>query len=180
MGLLRALPKVGPVVSLLACVGGPTGNMTVPDPAKPVDPERYAGRWYELARYENRFETGCEGVTADYHLRPDGKVGIVNTCRQGAADGPAKSTEGYAEVVEGSKGAKLKVTFFWPFDGDYWVLDRGDDYGWAIVGEPSGAYLWILSRDPIPGKAVLDAHLERAKELGYDLGLVRITEQPPA
>ena len=180
MGLLRALAKVGPVVSLLACVGRPTGNMAVPDPTKPVDLERYAGRWYELARYENRFETGCEGVTADYRVRPDGKVGVVNTCRQGAADGPTKSTEGYAEVVEGSNGAKLKVTFFWPFYGDYWVLDRGGDYGWAIVREPSGEYLWILSRDPTPGKAVLDGHLERAKELGYDLGLVRITEQPPA
>ena len=156
----------------------PSGNKTVPEPVKAVDLSRYMGRWYELARYENRFETGCEGVTADYALDLDGKVEVVNTCRQGGVDGKKKSSAGRAAVVPDSRGAKLKVTFFWPFSGDYWVLDHGDDYDWSIVGEPSGEYLWILSRDPTPGKAVLDRHLRRAKELGYDQGLLRLTEQP--
>lgn len=170
---------LGAAAMLAGCASAPSGNDSVPEPAKPVELERYVGRWYELARYENRFEKGCEGVTADYTAQPDGSIGVVNTCREGSPDGKASTAEGHAEVVPGSQGAKLKVTFFWPFAGDYWVLDRGDDYDWAIVGEPSGTYLWILSRDPTPGKDVLDAHLQRARALGYDLNLVRLVQQPP-
>ncbi|HEX2529660.1 MAG TPA: lipocalin family protein [Geminicoccus sp.] len=164
---------------LAGCAAGPVGNRAVPEPAKPVELERYMGRWYELARYENRFERGCEGVTADYSLRPDGTVDVVNTCREGSPGGEASAADGHATVVPDSNGAKLKVSFFWPFYGDYWVLDRSQDYEWAIVGEPEGRFFWILSRDPTPGQAVLDQHLQRARELGYDMSLVRITRQPP-
>nr|WP_027136217.1 lipocalin family protein [Geminicoccus roseus] len=176
----RALLGMLAGLGLAACASGPSGNDSVPEPAKAVDLERYLGRWYELARYENRFETGCEGVTADYTVRPDGGIDVINTCRKGSPSGPVETAEGYAEPVPGSDGAKLDVTFFWPFYGDYWVLDRGEDYEWAIVGEPSGEYLWILSRDPEPGQEVLERHLQRAKELGYDLDLIKIVEQPPA
>lgn len=165
---------------LAACASGPSGNDAVPEPAKPVDPERYAGRWYELARYENRFEQDCEGVTADYRARPDGTIDVVNTCRKGSVDGEVSTAEGTARVVPDSDGAKLKVTFFWPFAGDYWVLDRADDYSWAIVGEPAGTYLWLLSRDPVPGQETLDEHLQRIRALGYDTSLLRMVAQPPA
>jgi apolipoprotein D and lipocalin family protein len=165
---------------LSGCASGPVGNTAVPEPAKAVELDRYVGRWYELARYENRFERGCEGVTAEYTARPDGSIDVVNTCREGSTGGKASEAEGHATVVPGSNGTKLKVSFFWPFYGDYWVLDRGDDYDWAIVGEPEGEFLWILSRDPTPGQAVLERHLQRARELGYDMELVRITQQPPA
>lgn len=167
-------------LALAGCASGPSGNASVPQPAKPVDLERYLGRWYELARYENRFERGCEGVTAQYSQRPDGMIGVLNTCRDGAPGGEAKVANGRAKVVEGSEGAKLKVSFFGPFFGDYWVLDRAEDYSWAIVGEPSGKYLWILSRDPTPGEAVIDRHIARAAALGYDTTMIRRVAQPPA
>lgn len=167
-------------LALAGCASGPSGNAAVPQPAKPVDLERYLGRWYELARYENRFERGCEGVTAEYSTRPDGMIGVLNTCRDGAPGGEAKVANGRAKVVEGSEGAKLKVSFFGPFFGDYWVLDRADDYSWAIVGEPSGKFLWILSRDPAPGEAVIDRHIARAAALGYDTAMIRRVRQPPA
>ncbi|HRD46359.1 MAG TPA: lipocalin family protein [Caulobacter sp.] len=165
---------------LLAGCGGPVGNSAVPQPAKPVELQRYLGKWYELARYDNRFERGCEGVTAEYSLRPDGMVRVLNTCREGAPEGEARSAEGRAKVVEGSNGAKLKVAFFGPFFADYWVLDRADDYGWAIVGEPSGRYLWLLSRDPAPDAATMDSHRKRIAALGYDIRLLKIVRQPPA
>ena len=168
------------VLALAGCASGPSGNAAVPQPARPVELERYLGRWYELARYENRFERGCEGVTAEYGKRPDGMISVLNTCRDGAPDGKARAAEGRAKVVEGSDGAKLKVSFFGPFFGDYWVLDRADDYSWAIVGEPSGQYLWILSRDPAPGEAVIEAHIARAAALGYDTAMIRRVQQPPA
>lgn len=153
---------------------GPVGNASVPQPARAVDIARYQGLWYEIGRYENGFEKGCEGVTAEYSALPDGKIKVVNTCREGAVTGPAKASEGKAKVVENSQNAKLKVSFFGPFYvGNYWVLDRADDYSWAIVGEPSGRYLWILSRRANLSEAERAQLFTRAGELGYDTRLIR-------
>ena len=152
---------------------GPVGNSSVPEPARSVDLNAYLGRWYEIGRYEAGFQRGCEGVTADYSLRDDGLIGVVNTCRQDSLDGEPRRVEGKAKVVEGSGNAKLEVSFFGPFYlGDYWVLDRADDYSWAIVGEPSGRYLWLLSRTPDPAPAVRQRIRDRTAELGYDLSLL--------
>jgi len=179
MSSIRHLALSAALAALSACAG-PSGNTSVPPPAKPVDLDHYLGRWYELARYENRFETGCEGVTADYAMRPDGMVRVLNSCRQGSPGGPLKTAEGRAKVVPGAGGAKLRVAFFGPFFADYWVLDRADDYSWSIVGEPSGRYLWILSRDAAPDEAAMAAHIARVKALGYDTALLRRVRQPPA
>lgn len=159
---------------------GPVGNLAVPQPAKPVDLSRYAGLWYEIGRYENGFEMGCEGVTAEYALLPDGLVSVTNTCREGDPRGKERVARGRAKVVEGSGSAKLKVSFFGPlFLGDYWVLDRAEDYSWAIVGEPSGRYLWLLSRTAHPEPSVRDRIEGRAAELGYDLDLLRRVRHSP-
>lgn len=102
---------------------------------------------------------------------------MLNTCRQGAADGPEKTSEGKAKIVEGSDNSKLKVSFFGPFYvGDYWVLDHADDYSWSIVGEPSGRYLWLLSRTAQPSSQTRETILNRTRALGYDLTLVRPTQ----
>ena len=152
------------------------GNTAVPQPAKVVELSRYLGHWYELARYEQGFQKDCDGVTADYALREDGKLSVLNKCRK--PDGSLKQAEGKAKIVDTVSGSKLKVSFFGPFYGDYWVLDRADDYSWAIVGEPSGRYLWILSREADPGQAKLDALIARSAALGYDTTMLRITKQP--
>lgn len=151
------------------------GNAAVPQPARTVELERYLGRWYEMARYEAPFQKDCEGVTADYALRDDGKIAVVNSCRQGAPNGPMKIANGRAKVVDGSQGAKLRVSFFGPFYGDYWVLDRAEDYSWSIVGEPSGRYLWILTREQRPADDLRLALEQRVRSLGYDWSLVRQT-----
>jgi apolipoprotein D and lipocalin family protein len=156
---------------------GPVGNTAVPQPAKPVEIDRYLGRWYELARYEAGFQKGCEGVTADYSLTAPGRIKVVNSCRKGSLDGKPDQATGTAKVVEGSNNAKLRVSFFGPFYGDYWVLDRAEDYSWAIVGEPSGRYLWLLHRDAMPGPNALTAMSDRAAKLGYDTALLRWTKQ---
>lgn len=170
----------GAALALGACATlqrGPVGNAAVPQPAKPVDLNRYAGLWYEIGRYENGFERGCEGVTAQYTVRNDGLVGVLNTCRQSAVDGPTKTSAGKAKIVEGSDTAKLKVSFFGPFYvGDYWVLDHADDYSWSIVGEPSGRYLWLLSRTAQPSAQTRETILNRTRALGYNLTLVRPTQ----
>jgi apolipoprotein D and lipocalin family protein len=156
----------------------PVGNRSVPPPAKPVSLERYLGVWYEIGRYDNVFERDLDGVTAEYRLRSDGQIQVVNTGRLGGPTGRAKVAEGRAKVISGSDGAKLKVSFLGPFFlGDYWVLDHAEDYGWSIVGEPSGRYLWLLSRVPKPAPATRAAIHARARTLGYDTDLIRETAQ---
>jgi apolipoprotein D and lipocalin family protein len=156
----------------------PVINPKVPEPAKPVAIDRYLGTWFELARHENRFERGLDGVTAEYSLRPDGKIGIRNGGRQGWPNGEESVAEGKAVIADDTTNAKLKVSFFGPFYvGDYWILDHDDDYDWAIVGEPSGRYLWVFAREPRPAPAVTEAIFQRVEALGYDRWALRITRQ---
>ena len=177
---MKYLTIIAPIF-LIACSNYPVGNTNVPEPVKMVELEHYLGKWYELARYENRFEEGCEAVTAEYAKRDDGLIHIVNTCRKDSVDGKREVAIGKAKIVKDSGGAKLKVSFFGPFFfGDYWVLDRAEDYSWSIVGEPSGKYLWILTRDAVPDKQKRDALIARVKTLGYDTSLLYFPKQPPA
>ncbi|MDC7684610.1 lipocalin family protein [Asticcacaulis sp. BYS171W] len=173
------LPLILLAAAVTACAaipGGPVGNHNVPQPSKPVDLTAYSGLWYEVARYENAFEKDCEGVRAEYSALPDGQIRVVNTCRKGSITAEKTTSEGKAKVVAGSGNAKLKVSFAGPFYiGNYWVLDRADDYSWSIVGEPSGRYLWILSRTANPSPEVWVKLETRAAELGYDRSLIRPT-----
>lgn len=143
-----------------------------------VDIERYLGTWYEIARYPNRFEKQCVAVTADYSLRDDGKIRVVNACRKGGLDGPIKSIEGKAWVVDRETNAKLKVQFFWPFRGAYWIIDLGKDYDYAVVGHPNRKYLWILSRTPQMEPALYRVIVDRLAEQGYDPARLQKTLQP--
>lgn len=144
------------------------------DTSKPIgvvvnlDLERYLGRWYEIARFPNWFERNCAGVTADYALKPDGKIEVVNTCRKGAPDGPVETAKGEASLVG---PGKLEVTFVpWlPFaKGDYWVLHIDAAYSYAVVGEPSGKTGWILARSPALDPAKYDKAVSALHSMGYD------------
>lgn len=178
---LLAATMIGAALLITACATiprpGPVGNRAVPEPAKAVDTQRYMGRWYEQFRYEASFQKDMDGVTADYALNPDGTVRVVNRGRRGGPDGRIKEAVGKAKIVDPRTNAKLKVSFFGPFYGDYWVLDHGDDYEWSIVGEPSGRYLWALTRAAKPDAALLARLEARVRALGYDWSLVRITKQ---
>lgn len=155
----------------------PVINPKVPQPAKPVELARYLGKWYELARHENRFQKGMDAVTAEYTLEKNGKVRIVNSGIRAGEDERVVA-EGHAVVADEATNAKLKVSFFGPlYTGDYWVLDHGDDYDWSIVGEPSGRYLWVLSRTRHLAPEVAQALRERVEALGYDRWALRITRQ---
>lgn len=138
------------------------------DVVEKVDLGSYTGRWYEIARYPNAFERGCVGVTADYSLRQDGRINVLNTCREDSLDGNVRTIEGVARVVDSSTNAKLAVTFFGPFEGDYWILELGNDYEYAVVGDPSRKFLWILSREPVVDDALLEGIRSRLLEKGYD------------
>lgn len=133
-----------------------------------VDLERYAGQWYEIARYNHRFQKGCVGSRATYTLRDDGKINVVNECYENSFSGKLRSAKGKAWVVDKETNAKLKVSFFWPFAGDYWIIDLGRNYEYAVIGHPSRKYLWILSRTPHLEENVYDSILARLETQGYD------------
>jgi apolipoprotein D and lipocalin family protein len=182
-GLTRlALPGLAVVTATLLLAGSArpqrVGNPVVPEPLKPVDLLRYLGRWYEFARYDNRFERHCEAVIADYSQRPDGRIRIISTARRGGPKGRVRVATGRAKIVPGSANAKLRLSFFWPlFWGHYWILDHDDDYRWAVVGEPSGKYLWLLTRQAVPERAVQDLLVARARALGFDTHRLHRTVQ---
>jgi len=131
-----------------------------------LDLTRYGGLWHEIARYENRFEEGCVGATAAYTLQ-DKHIRVINRCYDDTGR-LKKQAEGKAYPVEGGNNAKLRVTFFWPFYGDYWVLMLADDYRYAVIGDPARRYLWILARDTVLSDKDRYAILSRLPGLGYD------------
>ena len=143
-----------------------------------VDLDRYLGTWYEIASYPAWFQRDCTAVTAEYGLRDDGLISVVNSCRKGSLDGKLKRSKGRAKVVDSDTNAKLKVSFFGPFWGDYWIIDLDPDYQWAVVGVPSRKYLWILSRSPVMDEALYRDILSRLPAAGYDPALLDRTEQP--
>lgn len=149
------------------------------DPAvvEKVDLGRYMGTWHEIARFPNRFQRGCTCTTATYSLRTDGRVKVVNRC--GTTAGPAKQSEGWAKVVDPASNAKLKVTFFWPFFGDYWILALDPDYRQVLVGTPDRRYLWILAREPRLEDAAYQALVARAAALGFDVARLEKTPVCP-
>ncbi len=142
-----------------------------------VDLNRYLGTWYEIASFPQRFQRGCTGTSATYALRSDGQIDVVNRCRKDSLDGEEKVARGRARVVDQTTHAKLKVSFFRPFWGDYWIVDLGASYDYAVVGHPSRDYLWILSRTPTMNGATYDAILARLRAQGYEVERLRRTLQ---
>jgi apolipoprotein D and lipocalin family protein len=133
-----------------------------------VDLSRYMGTWYEIAKYPNRFQRGCDGATAEYALRPDGRVDVTNRCVEDGGGGKVRSVRGVAKVVDPATGAKLSVTFFWPFSGPYWILALGERYEYAMVGSPDREYLWILAREPELPRESYGRLLDEARRHGFD------------
>jgi apolipoprotein D and lipocalin family protein len=171
-----AAAAIGGAVLYTRATRPPVINPKVPEPARPVDLARYLGKWYELARHENRFEKGLDAVTAEYAELPGGKIEVVNRGVRGWPDGEASVARGKAIVADEETNAKLKVSFFGSlYTGDYWVLDHGEEYDWSIVGEPSGRHLWVLTRVPRPDSGAAEAILARVEALGYDRWALRRT-----
>jgi apolipoprotein D and lipocalin family protein len=181
---IMRIPVVALSLLLAACTGGPSGRAPDAPPQRPVaavDLNRYAGLWYEIARYPNSFQRNCEATTAEYRLRPDGRITVTNTCRITERPNRPRSATAVASVIEGSNGARIAVNFA-PIplpkrEGNYWVLHLEPDYSAALVGSPSGQYLWMLARTPVVSveqRARLNA---AATANGYRLDLLKETQQ---
>ena len=150
-----------------------------------VNLDRYLGTWYEIASFPQRFQRGCTATTATYSLRDNGTIDVNNQCRVDAFDGPLKQAKGRARIVDKQSNAKLKVSFFRPFWGDYWIIDLDNslneklNYQFAVVGNPSRNYLWILSRKPTIEAMTYENILSRLREQHYDVSKLRRTKHAP-
>jgi apolipoprotein D and lipocalin family protein len=149
-------------------------SQNLPSVTDTVDLQKYSGKWYEIASYPMSFQKDCFSVTADYTLTDKGYVKVYNSCRKGSVDGKVKSITGKAFPVKGSNNVKLKVQFFWPFKADYWVIDKAEDYSWAVVSGPSRKYLWILSRTSEMKKETWQGITERLEKNGFDLSKLKM------
>lgn len=138
-----------------------------------VEPERYAGVWYEIGRYPQRFEKGATHVRAEYSLCND-SLSIVNSCLK---KGKKRTVKGKAFIVPDSGNAKLKVQFCWPFKGDYWIIELDKDYQWAVVSNRKLSSLWILYRKPHINNEILLPIVYSLMERGFNLARVIWTIQ---
>ena len=165
---------------LAACATAPPGPPVRTVAA--VDLDRYAGTWHEIARFPNTFQDGrgrnCVATTATYALRTDGQVAVTNRCLDANAGNAEAIATGSAYAVAGGNNARLRVTFFWPFYGDYWVIGLDPEYRWAVVGAPGRDYLWILSRTPAMSSGDYAQAVAAAAGQGFDVSRLQPTPQP--
>lgn len=180
--LRRTLPFLAALLLAVAGCGPVYRDRAAPiTPVPALDLERYAGRWYEIARFPVWFQEGCAAVTADYTPRPDGGVGVRNACRRDGLDGPLDTAEAVASrAVPGATDGRLKVRFAgMPVSGDYWVIFIDPDYRLAVVAVPSGRAGWILARRPQVGSRELGLAKAALARAGYDTDRLVLTRQPP-
>lgn len=165
--------------AFLCCnLASQSANAAEPAPVQSVakvDLARYLGTWHEIARYPMYFQKQCVGdVTANYSLMENGKLKVLNRCR--TKSGEFDDADGSASVVENSNNARLKVSFFWPFKADYWVIGLDPEYRWAVVGNPNRKYLWLLARNKNISSEDLAAAKASAVAQGYDLQQLIMSE----
>ena len=142
-----------------------------------VNLSAYLGKWYEIVRLPLWFEKDCVGVTAEYSLKEDGRIDVRNTCKKNICDGQTKIAHGVARVTDAASLAKLKVSFFWPFEGDYWILELGPHYSYSVVGSPDRNSFWILSRTPTLPESTIQDIVKRFEAKGFNLDTLVRTQR---
>jgi lipocalin len=145
---------------------------------KELDLNRYLGTWYEIARFPHSFEKGLVGVTANYSLRTDGKIRVINKGYENSLNGKLSVAEGKAKISDKADTGKLKVSFFWIFYADYYVLELDAEYKYVMIGSSSPKYFWILSRTPQMDESTYNMLLDKARTRGYNLDKLEKVQQP--
>lgn len=171
--------KLTAQISLL-CVSALLGACTgMPERVQPVtgfELDRYLGKWYEIARLDHSFERGLTQVTAEYSLRDDGGVRVVNRGYSGEK-GKWEEAEGKAYFVGDETTGHLKVSFFGPIYSSYVIFELDQDYRYSFISGPDTSYLWLLSREPQVSNAVMERFRAEAIEAGFDLDELIIVKQ---
>jgi apolipoprotein D and lipocalin family protein len=145
---------------------------------KDFDIKRYLGTWYEIARFDHKFERGLVGVTATYSFRDDEKIKVLNSGYKESLNGRRSEAVGKAKIPNPDEPSKLKVSFFWFFYADYFVLELDENYQWAAIGSSSDRYLWILSRTPQMDESLYNELLNKLTNRGYNIDkLIKIEQK---
>jgi apolipoprotein D and lipocalin family protein len=152
-------------------------SQKAPSVVSTVDLNRYNGIWYEIARLPNFFERKLKCTSATYTLRDDGRITVVNKGIYLTDTKKSTSVKGVAWVPDKNYPAKLKVQFFWPFSGDYWIMELDKEYRYVLVGDPSTKYLWILAREKKMDESTYNMLLQKAGDNGYDVKTIIRVEQ---
>ena len=160
------------VVLLTGCTSAPKGI----EPVQEFELSKYLGTWYEIARLDHSFERGLSNVTAEYSLREDGGVRVINR-GYSAEEGVWEQAEGKAYFAEDSDTGHLKVSFFGPFYGAYVVFNLDEDYQQSFVSGPDRSYLWFLSRTPTVSEADKQRFIQAARAKGFDTDELIFVEQ---
>ena len=177
--LSRAARRVG--LSIVLTLAGATSALALAQTAvatKSIDPQRYLGRWYEVARIPNSFQKNCEAATSDWARQGD-DYAVVQTCHTGSPSGPSKTWKGNGKVLD-PVAAKIRIGFFGGFiKQDYVVVDRADDYSWCILSTATPKFFWIMSRKPVVSAQQKAQLVARSRQLGFDVGPLVYDQQPP-
>lgn len=171
------IKKYSLLIAALLLIGCSANKTLPPRTVDSVDLNRYTGKWYEIAHLPFYWQNDCVNTTATYSIKENGEIRVINQCRHQEFFGKIREFEGKARVVDAKTNAKLEVQFFWPFWGDYWILDLADDYNYVLVGTPDKKYLWVLSRSQKMEKELLAKLVKKAASLGYDVKKLILTEQ---
>jgi len=142
-----------------------------------VDLQKYSGKWFEIASFPQRFQKGCNCTTAEYTLTSKNYLIVENRCKKDSLNGKSLYIKGKVFSEKNTGNAKLKVQFFWPFKGKYWIIDLAPDYSYAVVGHPNRNYLWILSRTASMDNVVYQEIVSRIEANGYDVSKILKTKQ---
>lgn len=142
-----------------------------------VDLDKYLGSWYEIARLPNSFEKGLICCSANYTLNDDGSIKVINKGRKESDPSNEKTATGKAWIPDSKQPGKLKVSFFWIFSADYWIIDLDEDYKWAVVGHPNRKYFWILAREKSLPDSTVKQIYAKAETLGFNLSKIITVKQ---
>ena len=158
------------ITTLLVCNCTKTQSQMIDKTTvKELDLNRYLGKWYEIARFPHSFEKNLMGVTATYRLKDGGMIEVLNEGFKGTLDGDHSKAIGKAKIPNKLEPGKLKVSFFWIFYADYFVLELDPNYQYVMIGSSSEKYFWILCRTPQMDPAVYNMLCDKARKRGYNL-----------
>jgi apolipoprotein D and lipocalin family protein len=175
--MTRAVTMAAALAALLFSAGSTVA--AAPQPMKPVPLALYSGRWYEIARTQNRMQPDCQGGTSEFRdWSPSGAFSVIQTCHKGSPRGPKQQITASGHILPGCANAKMKLGMLGGLiSQEYWIVDHADNGAWAIMDRADGRYVWLLSRQPTLTSADKAAAMARLQQLGFDMTRLAFPKQ---
>lgn len=178
---MRPFARLAALTAVVAAIAAPlTASAAAPEPKKPMEVDRFMGRWYEILRTPNDMQKNCFAADEVWSRNPNGNFSIVQSCHRDSPSGATRVMHTSARILDPGRNAKFLASFMAGiFKQQYWVLDRADDYAWCIVGTPEGKYVWLIAREPELPAGQVASLKTRIKALGYSTGDLQASGSSP-